>query len=254
MEDLEFFELKKIDTEKIREYVLNALDSESITDKSLFNRMLGTVGKQITYDKETLKILKNHWAYKYIYSDYFRAELFYKKEKGKYYLCQRELIGSIIMTIHINLEYYKGMKERRFYTSEHKNIKKEIQKDIKIIEDFRDLFFNKLKLENEDKEVVIYYTDGTSSTKEPYAYKNINNLFDALITRLSSLDGNKKDIPHLDYRFNFHSVYYAQTIPSLKRDINKFVCMHYSFEDYETLDFTYEIGLLIEFLQENKII
>ena len=39
MEDLEFFELKKIDTEKIREYVLNALDSESITDKSLFNRM-----------------------------------------------------------------------------------------------------------------------------------------------------------------------------------------------------------------------
>ena len=67
MEDLEFFELKKIDTEKIREYVLSALDCESITDKSLFNRMLGTVGKQITYDDETLKTLKNHWAYKYIY-------------------------------------------------------------------------------------------------------------------------------------------------------------------------------------------
>ena len=57
MEDLEFFELKKIDTEIIRKYVLNALDSESITDKSLFNRMLGTVGKEITYDEETLKIL-----------------------------------------------------------------------------------------------------------------------------------------------------------------------------------------------------
>ena len=40
----------------------------------------------------------------------------------------------------------------------------------------------------------------------------------------------------------------------LEREINKFVCIHYSFEDYETLDFTYEIGLLIEFLQENKII
>ena len=53
MEDLEFFELKKIDTEKIREYVLNALDSESITNKSLFNRMLGTVGKEITYDCQT---------------------------------------------------------------------------------------------------------------------------------------------------------------------------------------------------------
>ena len=43
MEDLEFFELKKIDTEKIREYVLNALDSESITDKSLFNRMFSSI-------------------------------------------------------------------------------------------------------------------------------------------------------------------------------------------------------------------
>ncbi len=30
--------------------------------------------------------------------------------------------------------------------------------------------------------------------------------------------------------------------------------MHYSFEYDETLDFTYEIGLLIESLQENKII
>ena len=257
MEDInkyDFFELKKNDTERIRGWILNALDGESITNTSLFNIMLGTVGKQITYDKETLKILKNHWAYKYIYSDYFRAELFYKKEKGRYFLCKRELIASIILSINTSLTTNKALKEKRFYSSEHKNIKKEIQKDIKIIEDFRDLFFNKLKLENEDKEVVIYYTDGTSSTKEPYAYKNINNLFDTLINHLSSLDGNKKDIPHLDYRFNFHSVYYAQTIPSLKRDINKFVCMHYSFEYYETLDFTYEIGLLIEFLQENKII
>lgn len=259
MEDLEFFELKKIDTEKIREYVLNALDSESITNKSLFNRMLGTVGKEITYDEETLKILKNHWAYKYIYSDYFRAELFYKKEKGRYFLCKRELIGSIILSINTSLTTNKALKEKRFYTSEHKNIKKEIQKDIKIIEDFRDLFFNKLKLSNNDKSISIIFNEDKENLAylndyPPYAYKNINNLFDTLITRLSSLDGNKKDIPHLDYRFNFHSVYYAQTIPSLKREINKFVCMHYSFEDYETLDFTYEIGLLIEFLQENKII
>ena len=136
MEDLEFFELKKIDTEKIREYVLNALDSESITDKSLFNRMLGTVGKEITYDEETLKILKNHWAYKYIYSDYFRAELFYKKEKGRYFLCKRELIGSIILSINTSLTTNKALKEKRFYSSDHKNIKKELQKDIKIIEDF----------------------------------------------------------------------------------------------------------------------
>ncbi|MCT7911046.1 hypothetical protein N5912_04340 [Arcobacter lacus] len=240
MEDLEFFELKKIDTEKIREYVLSALDCESITDKSLFNRMLGTVGKEITYDEETLKILKNHWAYKYIYSDYFRAELFYKKEKGRYFLCKRELIGSIILSINTSLTTNKALKEKRFYSSEHKNIKKEIQKDIKIIKDFRDLFFNKLKLSNNDY--------------PPFEYNNINALFDELINNLSMINGNKKDIPHLDYRFNFHSVYYAQTIPSLKREINKFVCMHYSFEDYETLDFTYEIGLLIEFLQENKII
>ena len=254
MEDLEFFEFKKIDKEQIRKYVLNALFGEFATNKSLFNKIMGTVGKPIVFKEETNETLKNHWFYKYIYSDYFRAELFYKKEKGRYFLCKRELIGSIILSINTSLATNKALKEKRFYTSEHKNIKKEIQKDIKIIEDFRDLFFNKLKLENEDKEVVIYYTDGTSSTKEPYAYKNINNLFDTLITRLSSLDGNKKDIPHLDYRFNFHSVYYAQGIPSLKREINKFVCMHYSFEDYETLDFTYEIGLLIEFLQENKII
>ena len=254
MEDLEFFEFKKIDKEQIRKYVLNALFGEFATNKSLFNKIMGTVGKPIVFKEETNETLKNHWFYKYIYSDYFRAELFYKKEKGRYFLCKRELIGSIILSINTSLATNKALKEKRFYTSEHKNIKKEIQKDIKIIEDFRDLFFNKLKLENEDKEVVIYYTDGTSSTKEPYAYKNINNLFDTLITRLSSLDGNKKDIPHLDYRFNFHSVYYAQGIPSLKREINRFVCMHYSFEDYETLDFTYEIGLLIEFLQENKII
>ena len=254
MEDLEFFEFKKIDKEQIRKYVLNALFGEFATNKSLFNKIMGTVGKPIVFKEETNETLKNHWFYKYIYSDYFRAELFYKKEKGRYFLCKRELIGSIILSINTSLTTNKALKEKRFYSSEHKNIKKEIQKDIKIIEDFRDLFFNKLKLENEDKEVVIYYTDGTSSTKEPYAYKNINNLFDTLITRLSSLDGNKKDIPHLDYRFNFHSVYYAQGIPSLKREINRFVCMHYSFEDYETLDFTYEIGLLIEFLQENKII
>ncbi|MCT7521637.1 hypothetical protein N5T57_01665 [Aliarcobacter cryaerophilus] len=259
MEDLEFFELKKIDTEKIREYVLNALDGESITDKSLFNRMLGTVGKQITYDEETLKTLKNHWAYKYIYSDYFRAELFYKKEKGKYYLCKRKLIGSIILSINTSLTTNKALKEKRFYTSEHKNIKKEIQKDIKIIEDFRDLFFNKLKLSNNDKSISIVFNEDKENIAylndyPPFEYKNINALFDELINNLSMINGNKKDIPHLDYRFNFHSVYYAQTIPSLKRDINKFVCMHYSFEYYETLDFTYEIGLLIEFLQENKII
>lgn len=259
MEDLEFFELKKIDTEKIREYVLNALDSESITDKSLFNRMLGTVGKEITYDEETLKILKNHWAYKYIYSDYFRAELFYKKEKGRYFLCKRELIGSIILSINTSLTTNKALKEKRFYTSEHKNIKKEIQKDIKIIEDFRDLFFNKLKLSNNDKSISIIFNEDKENLAylndyPPFEYKNINALFDKLINNLSMINGNKKDIPHLDYRFNFHSVYYAQTIPSLKREINKFVCMHYSFEDYETLDFTYEIGLLIEFLQENKII
>ncbi|MCT7443766.1 hypothetical protein [Aliarcobacter cryaerophilus] len=259
MEDLEFFELKKIDTEKIREYVLNALDSESITDKSLFNRMLGTVGKQITYDDETLKTLKNHWAYKYIYSDYFRAELFYKKEKGRYFLCKRELIGSIILSINTSLTTNKALKERRFYTSEHKNIRKEIQKDIKIIEDFRDLFFNKLKLSNNDKSISIVFNEDKENIAylndyPPFEYKNINALFDELINNLSMINGNKKDIPHLDYRFNFHSVYYAQTIPSLKRDINKFVCMHYSFEYYETLDFTYEIGLLIEFLQENKII
>ena len=266
MEDLEFFELKKNDTEKIREYVLSALDCESITDISLFNRMLGTVGKQITYDDETLKTLKNHWAYKYIYSDYFRAELFYKKEKGKYYLCKRELIGGIIMSIHTSLEYYKGMKERRFYTSEHKNIRKEIQKDIKIVEDFRDLFFNKLKLENEDEKIsILELCDGDLEMLEDetlallkntksFKYNNIKALLDTLINHLSSLDGNKKNPLFTDYRFNFHNVYYAQTIPSLKREINKMVCLHYSFEDYETLDFTYEIGLLIEFLQENKII
>ena len=259
MEDLEFFELKKIDTEKIREYVLNALDSESITDKSLFNRMLGTVGKEITYDEETLKILKNHWAYKYIYSDYFRAELFYKKEKGRYFLCKRELIGSIILSINTSLTTNKALKEKRFYSSDHKNIKKELQKDIKIIEDFRDLFFNKLKLSNNDKSISIVFNEDKENLAylndyPPFEYKNINALFDELINNLSMINGNKKDIPHLDYRFNFHSVYYAQTIPSLKRDINKFVCIHYSFEDYETLDFTYEIGLLIEFLQENKII
>lgn len=259
MEDLEFFELKKIDTEIIRKYVLNALDSESITNKSLFNRMLGTVGKEITYDEETLKILKNHWAYKYIYSDYFRAELFYKKEKGRYFLCKRELIGSIILSINTSLTTNKALKEKRFYSSEHKNIKKEIQKDIKIIEDFRDLFFNKLKLSNNDKSISIVFNEDKENLAylndhPPFEYKNINALFDKLINNLSMINGNKKDIPHLDYRFNFHSVYYAQTIPSLKRDINKFVCMHYSFEYYETLDFTYEIGLLIEFLQENKII
>lgn len=259
MEDLEFFELKKIDTEKIREYVLNALDSESITDKSLFNRMLGTVGKEITYDEETLKILKNHWAYKYIYSDYFRAELFYKKEKGRYFLCKRELIGSIILSINTSLTTNKALKEKRFYSSDHKNIKKELQKDIKIIEDFRDLFFNKLKLSNNDKSISIVFNEDKENIAylndyPPFEYKNINALFDELINNLSMINGNKKDIPHLDYRFNFHSVYYAQTIPSLKRDINKFVWMHYSFEYYETLDFTYEIGLLIEFLQENKII
>ena len=259
MEDLEFFELKKIDTEIIRKYVLNALDSESITDKSLFNRMLGTVGKQITCDEETLKTLKNHWAYKYIYSDYFRAELFYKKEKGRYFLCKRELIGSIILSINTSLTTNKALKEKRFYSSDHKNIKKELQKDIKIIEDFRDLFFNKLKLSNNDKSISIVFNEDKEDLAylndyPPFEYKNINALFDKLINNLSMIDGNKKDIPHLDYRFNFHSVYYAQTIPSLKRDINKFVCMHYSFEYYETLDFTYEIGLLIEFLQENKII
>lgn len=259
MEDLEFFELKKIDTEIIRKYVLNALDSESITDKSLFNRMLGTVGKEITYDEETLKILKNHWAYKYIYSDYFRAELFYKKEKGRYFLCKRELIGSIILSINTSLTTNKALKEKRFYSSDHKNIKKELQKDIKIIEDFRDLFFNKLKLSNNDKSISIVFNEDKENLAylndyPPFEYKNINALFDELINNLSMINGNKKDIPHLDYRFNFHSVYYAQTIPSLKRDINKFVCMHYSFEYYETLDFTYEIGLLIEFLQENKII
>ena len=259
MEDLEFFELKKIDTEIIRKYVLNALDSESITDKSLFNRMLGTVGKQITCDEETLKTLKNHWAYKYIYSDYFRAELFYKKEKGRYFLCKRELIGSIILSINTSLTTNKALKEKRFYSSDHKNIKKELQKDIKIIEDFRDLFFNKLKLSNNDKSISIVFNEDKENLAylndyPPFEYKNINALFDKLINNLSMINGNKKDIPHLDYRFNFHSVYYAQTIPSLKRDINKFVCMHYSFEYYETLDFTYEIGLLIEFLQENKII
>lgn len=259
MEDLEFFELKKIDTEIIRKYVLNALDSESITDKSLFNRMLGTVGKQITCDEETLKTLKNHWAYKYIYSDYFRAELFYKKEKGRYFLCKRELIGSIILSINTSLTTNKALKEKRFYSSDHKNIKKELQKDIKIIEDFRDLFFNKLKLSNNDKSISIVFNEDKEDLAylndyPPFEYKNINALFDELINNLSIINGNKKDIPHLDYRFNFHSVYYAQTIPSLKRDINEFVCMHYSFEYYETLDFTYEIGLLIEFLQENKII
>ena len=259
MEDLEFFELKKIDTEIIRKYVLNALDSESITNKSLFNRMLGTVGKQITCDEETLKTLKNHWAYKYIYSDYFRAELFYKKEKGRYFLCKRELIGSIILSINTSLTTNKALKEKRFYSSDHKNIKKELQKDIKIIEDFRDLFFNKLKLSNNDKSISIVFNEDKEDLAylndyPPFEYKNINALFDKLINNLSMINGNKKDIPHLDYRFNFHSVYYAQTIPSLKRDINKFVCMHYSFEYYETLDFTYEIGLLIEFLQENKII
>lgn len=259
MEDLEFFELKKIDTEIIRKYVLNALDSESITDKSLFNRMLGTVGKQITCDEETLKTLKNHWAYKYIYSDYFRAELFYKKEKGRYFLCKRELIGSIILSINTSLTTNKALKEKRFYSSDHKNIKKELQKDIKIIEDFRDLFFNKLKLSNNDKSISIVFNEDKENLAylndyPPFEYKNINALFDKLINNLSMINGNKKDIPHLDYRFNFHSVYYAQTIPSLKRDINEFVCMHYSFEYYETLDFTYEIGLLIEFLQENKII
>ncbi len=259
MEDLEFFELKKIDTEIIRKYVLNALDSESITDKSLFNRMLGTVGKQITCDEETLKTLKNHWAYKYIYSDYFRAELFYKKEKGRYFLCKRELIGSIILSINTSLTTNKALKEKRFYSSDHKNIKKELQKDIKIIEDFRDLFFNKLKLSNNDKSISIVFNEDKEDLAylndyPPFEYKNINALFDKLINNLSMINGNKKDIPHLDYRFNFHSVYYAQTIPSLKRDINEFVCMHYSFEYYETLDFTYEIGLLIEFLQENKII
>ena len=259
MEDLEFFELKKIDTEIIRKYVLNALDSESITDKSLFNRMLGTVGKQITCDEETLKTLKNHWAYKYIYSDYFRAELFYKKEKGRYFLCKRELIGSIILSINTSLTTNKALKEKRFYSSDHKNIKKELQKDIKIIEDFRDLFFNKLKLSNNDKSISIVFNEDKEDLAylndyPPFEYKNINALFDELINNLSMINGNKKDIPHLDYRFNFHSVYYAQTIPSLKRDINEFVCMHYSFEYYETLDFTYEIGLLIEFLQENKII
>ena len=259
MEDLEFFELKKIDTEIIRKYVLNALDSESITNKSLFNRMLGTVGKQITCDEETLKTLKNHWAYKYIYSDYFRAELFYKKEKGRYFLCKRELIGSIILSINTSLTTNKALKEKRFYSSDHKNIKKELQKDIKIIEDFRDLFFNKLKLSNNDKSISIVFNEDKENIAylndyPPFEYKNINALFDKLINNLSMINGNKKDIPHLDYRFNFHSVYYAQTIPSLKRDINEFVCMHYSFEYYETLDFTYEIGLLIEFLQENKII
>lgn len=266
MEDLEFFELKKIDTEKIREYVLSALDSESITDKSLFNRMLGTVGKEITYDEETLKILKNHWAYKYIYSDYFRAELFYKKEKGRYFLCKRELIGSIILSINTSLTTNKALKERRFYNSEHKNIRKEIQKDIKIIEDFRDLFFNKLKLENEGEGIsILELCDGDLEMLEDetlallkntksFKYNNINNLFDTLINNLSMINGNKKNPLFTDYIFNFHNVYYAQTISSLKRDINKFVCMHYSFEYYETLDFTYEIGLLIEFLQENKII
>ena len=259
MEDLEFFELKKIDTEIIRKYVLNALDSESITNKSLFNRMLGTVGKQITCDEETLKTLKNHWAYKYIYSDYFRAELFYKKEKGRYFLCKRELIGSIILSINTSLTTNKALKEKRFYSSDHKNIKKELQKDIKIIEDFRDLFFNKLKLSNNDKSISIVFNEDKENIAylndyPPFEYKNINALFDKLFNNLSMINGNKKDIPHLDYRFNFHSVYYAQTIPSLKRDINEFVCMHYSFEYYETLDFTYEIGLLIEFLQENKII
>ncbi|WP_323652353.1 hypothetical protein [Aliarcobacter butzleri] len=263
MEDLEFFELKKIDTEKIREYVLNALDCESITNMPLFNRMLGTVGKEITYDEETLKILKNHWSYKYIYSDYFRAGLFYKKEKGKYYLCKRELIGDIIISINTDINNYKILKEKRFYSSEHKNIKKEIQKDIKIIEDFRDLFFNKLKLENEDRgtelcaedlEMLDAETLALLKNTKSFKYNNMKALLDTLINHLSMIDGNKKDIPHLDYRFNFHSVYYTQTIPSLKREINKIVCMHYSFQDYKTLDFTYEIGLLIEFLQENKII
>jgi len=243
----------------VSRWILNALDGESITNTSLFNIMLGTVGKQITYDKETLKTLENHWAYKYIYSDYFRAELFYKKEKGRYFLCKRELIGSIILSINTSLATNKALKEKRFYTSEHKNIKKEIQKDIKIIEDFRDLFFNKLKLENEDKSISIIFNEDKENLAylndyPPFEYKNINALFDKLINNLSMINGNKKDIPHLDYRFNFHNVYYAQTIPSLKREINEFVCMHYSFEDYETLDFTYEIGLLIEFLQENKII
>ena len=208
MEDLEFFELKKIDTEKIREYVLNALDSESITDKSLFNRMLGTVGKEITYDEETLKILKNHWAYKYIYSDYFRAELFYKKEKGRYFLCKRELIGSIILSINTSLTTNKALKEKRFYSSDHKNIKKELQKDIKIIEDFRDLFFNKLKLSNNDKSISIVFNEDKENIAylndyPPFEYKNINALFDELINNLSMINGNKKDIPHLDYRFNF---------------------------------------------------
>ena len=106
---------------------------------------MGTVGKPIVFKEETNETLKNHWFYKYIYSDYFRAELFYKKEKGRYFLCKRELIGSIILSINTSLATNKALKEKRFYTSEHKNIKKEIQKDIKIIEDFRDLFFNKLK-------------------------------------------------------------------------------------------------------------
>ena len=190
MEDLEFFELKKIDTEIIRKYVLNALDSESITDKSLFNRMLGTVGKQITCDEETLKTLKNHWAYKYIYSDYFRAELFYKKEKGRYFLCKRELIGSIILSINTSLTTNKALKEKRFYSSDHKNIKKELQKDIKIIEDFRDLFFNKLKLSNNDKSISIVFNEDKEDLAylndyPPFEYKNINALFDKLINNLS---------------------------------------------------------------------
>lgn len=259
MEDLEFFEFKKIDKEQIRKYVLNALFGEFATNKSLFNKIMGTVGKPIVFKEETNETLKNHWFYKYIYSDYFRAELFYKKEKGRYFLCKRELIGSIILSINTSLTTNKALKEKRFYTSEHKNIKKEIQKDIKIIEDFRDLFFNKLKLSNNDKSISIIFNEDKENLAylndyPPFEYKNINALFDKLINNLSMINGNKKDIPHLDYRFNFHNVYYAQTIPSLKREINKFVCMHYSFEDYETLDFTYEIGLLIEFLQENKII
>ena len=259
MEDLEFFEFKKIDKEQIRKYVLNALFGEFATNKSLFNKIMGTVGKPIVFKEETNETLKNHWFYKYIYSDYFRAELFYKKEKGRYFLCKRELIGSIILSINTSLATNKALKEKRFYTSEHKNIKKEIQKDIKIIEDFRDLFFNKLKLSNNDKSISIIFNEDKENLAylndyPPFEYKNINALFDKLINNLSMINGNKKDTPHLDYRFNFHSVYYAQGIPSLKREINRFVCMHYSFEDYETLDFTYEIGLLIEFLQENKII
>lgn len=259
MEDLEFFELKKIDKEQIRKYVLNALFGEFATNKSLFNETMGTVGKPIVFKEETNETLKNHWFYKYICSDYFRAELFYKKEKGRYFLCKRELIRGIIITINRSLATNKALKEKRFYSSDHKNIKKELQKDIKIIEDFRDLFFNKLKLSNNDKSISIVFNEDKEDLAylndyPPFEYKNINALFDELINNLSMTNGNKKDIPHLDYRFNFHSVYYAQTIPSLKRDINKFVCMHYSFEYYETLDFTYEIGLLIEFLQENKII